>query len=264
MLDHLSPILGNHSVNRSTITLYLPQEIIKPEKLFEKINKEEYFMSKFQRRNLIKKRTINIQDKENSLSIIEGKPNENTIGFVLEQYNSEGELENILALQNNNDKAVINFETRKYIRWENFFSSFFEDFKNLIKENEFYFEAINLTYVDEFIWKSEDRIPVDEIFQKNSELINSKFLKSKNGTIVLLSQNEDHNIEEKTEISFNNELKRVQIIHQHVTQFKDILDSNNLIEKDKINSLLQTAHISNKETLKDLFTETVKEKINLK
>ncbi|WP_339888818.1 TIGR04255 family protein [uncultured Flavobacterium sp.] len=264
MLDHLFPILGNHSVDRSTITLYLPQEFIKPEKLFEKINKEGYFMLKFQRRNLIKKRIINIQDKENSLSIIEGKTDEDIIGFVLEQYNSEGELENILALQNNNDKAVINFETRKYIRWENFFNSFFEDFKNLIKGNEFYFEAINLTYVDEFIWKSEERIPVEEIFQKDSELINSKFLKSKNGTIVLLSQNEDHNIEEKTEISFNNELKRVQIIHQHATKFKDILDSNNLIEKDNINSLLEIAHISNKETLKDLFTETIKEKINLK
>lgn len=263
MLDYLFPILGNHSVNRSTITLYLPQEFIKPEKLFEKINKEEYFMSKFQRRNLINRRTINIQDKENSLSIIEGK-SEHTIGFVLEQYNSEGELENILALQNNENKAVLNFETRKYIRWKNFFDSFFEDFRNLIKENEFYFEAINLTYVDEFVWKSEEKIPVDEIFQKDSELINSKFLKSKNGTIVLLSQNEDHNIEEKTEISFNNDLKRVQIIHQHATKFKSILDSNNLIENNNINTLLEAAHISNKETLRELFTEIVKEKINLK
>jgi hypothetical protein len=38
---------------------------------------------------------------------------------------------------------------------------------------------MSLTYIDEFIWKSGDRIPVEEIFEKNSELINSKFLKSK-------------------------------------------------------------------------------------
>lgn len=263
MLDNLHPILGGHSVNRSTISLYLPQEVIKPEKLFDKINKEQYFSAKYQRRNLIYSRIISFKNDKNALSIVDEKLNENIVGFVFEQFNLNGEIENILTLQNDNNRALISFETRKYIRWENFFNRFFEDFSKLAFQHEFYFEALSLTYIDEFIWKSENDIPVEEIFEKDSELINSKFLKSKNGTIVLFSQNEDNNIEEKTEISFNNELKRVQIIHQHATKFKDLLATNNLIEKNYLKNKLDVAHMSNKETLKGLLTQTVKEKINL-
>ena len=263
MLNNLQPILGGHSVNRSTISLYLPQEVIKPDKLFDKINKDEHFSAKYQRRNLIFSRVISIKNEKNALSIIDEKSNENVVGFIFEQFNIEGEVENILTLQNDNNKTLISFETRKYIRWENFLNRFLVDFSNLVNQHEFYFEALSLTYIDEFIWKSEDKIPVEKIFEKNSELINSKFLKSKNGTIVLFSQNEDNNIEEKTEISFNNELKRIQIIHQHATKFRDLLDSKGLIENNNIKNLLSVAHISNKDTLKDLLTLAVKEKINL-
>lgn len=264
MLDNLQPFLGGHSINRSTISLYLPQEIIKPEKVFDKISKDEYFSAKYQRRNLIHSRIISFKNDKNSLSIVDEKLNENVVGFVFEQFNINGEIENILTLQNDSNRTFISFETRKYIRWEIFFNRFLQDFTELTSHHEFYFEALSLTYIDEFIWKSESKIPVEEIFEKNSELINSKFLKSKNGTIVLFSQNEDNNIEEKTEISFNNELKRVQIIHQHATKFKDVLDTNNLISKDNLKNKLDVAHLSNKETLEDLLTQGVKEKINLK
>ena len=120
MLNNLQPILGGHSVNRSTISLYLPQEVIKPEKLFDKINKDEHFSAKYQRRNLIFSRVISIKNEKNALSIIDEKSNENVVGFIFEQFNIEGEVENILTLQNDNNKTLISFETRKYIRWENF------------------------------------------------------------------------------------------------------------------------------------------------
>lgn len=263
MLDNLHPILGGHSVNRSTISLYLPQEVIKPEKLFDKIKKGEYFSAKYQRRSLIHSRIISFKNDKNALSIVDENLNENVVGFVFEQFNVNGEIENILTLQNDNNRTLISFETRRYIRWEFFITRFLEDFTILANQHEFYFEALSLTYIDEFIWKSENKIPVEEIFEKNSELINSKFLKSNNGTIVLFSQNEDNNIEEKTEISFNNELKRVQIIHQHATKFKALFDATTLIENDNLKNKLDIAHISNKETLEGLLTQAVKEKIKL-
>jgi uncharacterized protein (TIGR04255 family) len=263
MLDNLHPILGGHSVSRSTVSLYLPQEVIKPEQLFDRIYKHGYFSTKYQKRNKIYSRTINIKNDKNALSITDEMVNDNIVGFVFEEFNSDGEVENILTLQNDNNRTLISFETRKYIRWDNFFNRFLEDFTKLTNEHQFYFEALSLTYIDEFIWKSEEKIPVEEIFEKKSELINSKFLKSNNGTIVLFSQNEDDNVEEKTEISFNNGLKRIQIIHQHATKFNNLSDSNTLIENNNIKNLLNIAHISNKDTLKDLLTQTVKEKINL-
>lgn len=261
MLDNLYPILGKHSVNRSKITLYLPQEVIKPEKLFDKINHDEYFSKKYQRRSLRFSKVINFKSENNLISINEDVKKDNVIGFSFEEFNENGELENILVLQNENNKSVISFETRKYIRWKIFFDRFYEDLKLLIDNYEFYFEALSLTYIDEFIWKSDEIIPVKEIFETNSELINSKFLKSRNGTIVLFSQSEENNLEEKTEISFNNDLKRIQVIHQHATNFKDLLDSKLL--KENILDILNIAHISNKETLNGLFTNEVKVKINL-
>lgn len=263
MLENLIPILDGHSVNRSTITLYLPQEIIKPEKMLEKINKDDHFKSIYKRRNTINSKVFSIKNEKNEFSIIDDNNSDNVVGFILEEFDENGKLNNILVLKNEENKSTIGFETRKYIRWNNFFERFFTDFSKLVNDYEFYFEAMSLTYIDEFIWKSEERIPVEEIFEKNSELINSKFLKSKNGTIVLFSQNEDLNIEEKTEISFNNELKRIQIIHQYAIKFKNLYDGSVLIKNDTIKNLLDIAHLSNKETLKDLLTETVKKRINL-
>ena len=264
MLNNLHPIRGGHSINRSTISLYLPQEVIRPEKLFEKVNQNLYFSSHYQRRSLIYSRVISFKNEKSSLSIVDEKLKENIIGFIFEQFNDSGEIENIITLQNDEDKASISFETRKYVNWENFSARFLEDFNHLISQHEFYFEALSLTYIDEFIWKSEDKIPVEDIFDKDSELLNSKFLKSNNGTIALYSQNEDNNIEEKTEISFNNDLKRIQIIHQHATKFIGLLDSATLLKQSNINMILDVAHLSNKETLNDLLTIAIKDMINLK
>ena len=260
MIESLYPILGEHSINRSTISLYLPQMVLKPEKLFEKLN-IEYFSKNYQRRNLLHSKTISLINKNNSFSIVDGKTNEDITGFVFEEFNDDGIVENILILKNENNKANISFETRNYKGWQIFFNRFLIDLENIITQQDFYFEAISLTYEDEFIWKSNNRIPVEEIFEKNSELINNKFLNSINGTIVLFSQNEDNNIEEKTEISFNNDSKRVQIIHQHVTKFQDILDSFTL--NTNIKDKLEIAHLSNKTTLNGLLTNAVKQKINL-
>jgi hypothetical protein len=260
MLDNLYPILGEHSINRSIISLYLPQMVLKPEKLFEKLN-IEYFTKKYQRRDLVYSRKISLINKNNTVSVIDDKINENIVGFIFEEFNYDGIVENILILKNENNKANISFETRNYKGWQIFFDKFLIDLKNIINQQDFYFEAISLTYEDEFIWKSDNKIPVEGIFEKNSELINVKFLNSTNGTIVLFSQNEDNNIEEKTEISFNNDSKRVQIIHQHVTKFQDILDSITL--NTNIKDKLEIAHLSNKTTLNGLLTKEVKQKINL-
>lgn len=263
MLENLIPVLESHSVSRCQIRLYIPQEFIKPEKMLERINKEEYFISKYQRRSTRSTKTFSIKNEKNNFSVVDENDKDNVIGFNLEQFNENGELENVLNLQNENKKSSITFETRKYNRWNVFFERFLSDLSNLIKDNDFYFEAISLTYIDEFIWISEDKIPVNDIFEPNSELINNKFLKSKNGTIILFSQNEDLDIEEKTEVSFNNELKRVQIIHQHATKFKDLLDKNTLIVGNRLKTILDLAHDSNKEMLKGLFSTDVKNKINL-
>lgn len=264
MFKNLIPVSGNHSVNRAVITLFLPQVVLKPEKILERVNGEKYFTSKYIRRSPIKTKILKVSSNEKEFSVTDNSIIDPVIGFMLEQFDNNGRIENLIVLKNDKEanKSIITFETRNYSRWMDFYERFLKDFKELTKGNDFYFEAISLTYIDEFIWNSDDKIPVNEIFEKDSELINSKFLRSKNGTIVLLSQNEDLNIEEKTEISFNNEIKRIQIIHQHATRFKELVDVNMLVF-NLIENVLDIAHKSNKETLNGLLKKEIKEKINL-
>ncbi len=261
MLEDLNPISGNHSVNRAVISLFLPQEILVPERLLEKLNSDSHFINKYKRRNLLKLKTFQIASDQNKVSLSNTFVRDADIGVILEEFDESGKIANILTTRNQDGKCIITFETRDYVRWNSFYESFKEDFLRLTKENEFYFEAVSLTYIDELQWLSEVNIPVNQIFKDNSELINSKFLKSKNGTIVLFSQLEDLNIEERTEISFNNELKRVQIIHQHITKFKKFFDVGHFVSANE--AILNVAHTSNKDMLKNLLSETVQKKINL-
>lgn len=263
MLNNLIPVSGKHSISRAFITLFLPQVVLKPEKVLDKINKGTHLNQKYKRRNLLKAKIFRVSNIENEFAVYDRNLTDPIIGFILEEFDLNGKIENLITLRNDegSNKSVITFETRNYSRWNKFYSRFLEDFNEIVKDNGFYFEAISLTYIDEFIWDKDEYIPVYEIFEENSELINNKFLKSKNGTIVLLSQNENLNIEEKTEISFNNEIKRIQIIHQHATRFKDLYDEKILLQK--IENVLNIAHTSNKETLSSLLKFNVKEKINL-
>lgn len=262
MLDFLIPISKNHSIERCIVSMYLPQEIINIKGLFDKLNLDKHFSSNYQRRIVLQTKTFNVKTDNNGFEINEN--NDDVVaGFIFEQFNKNGELENSIRLQNENNKSFINFETRNYIRWENFINNFLVDFNSLIKHNEFYFEALNLTYIDEFIWTSNEKIPVTEIFKIDSELINSKFINSKNGTIIILSQEEDLNVEERTELSFNNEVKSIQIIHQYANKFKKNIESKDLIASDLLIKSLNIAHLSNKEMLSSLLTEQVKNHIKL-
>lgn len=260
MLEKLNPISDSHSVSKVVITLFLPQTVIKPEKIIEKINNGSNLKNKYQRRKIINSRIFNFSNKENELSFIDKNSTDSVVGFILEQFDDNGEIGNIIILRNEDNSSVITYETRKYIRWANFYDSFLTDIEEIIEGNDLYFEAISLKYIDEFVWLDNSSIPVYLIFEKNSELINTKFLNSKNGTIVLFSQKENLNIEEMTEISFNNELKGVQIIHEHATKFRDLIDSEGF--KNKIGAVLTEAHKSNKDTLNELLSSEVKQKIN--
>jgi uncharacterized protein (TIGR04255 family) len=134
--------------------------------------------------------------------------------------------------------------------------------------NDFYVEAISLNYRDEFIWADRNTpIPVSDIFNIDSELLNKKFLSSKNGTLVLVSQgNEESGLpyEEKTEISFNNDIKRIIIDHQYAKRFDDIKLFSNLNKDKNFSSLYDIAHLENKKILKEILTENSQELIKLK
>jgi uncharacterized protein (TIGR04255 family) len=262
MLKHLIPVSGKHSINRVTATIHLPQILVKPEDVFEKL-KNSRQLTHYQRKNITKLRTISLNEN------LGGVGSDNKInGVLLEEFDKNGRLKNVLRLDNKSDnKASIVFENRIYDDWDSFKARLIDDLNNIYEVFPFYVEAISLAYVDEFIWASnEEKIKVFEIFNKNSELLNKKFLNSENGTLVLLTQNKKTHVdnEEKTEISFNNRVKRIIINHQFATKLNSIYDFNKLMQDSKFSKYYQEAHDSNKVILKDVLTKEVQDLIKLK
>ena len=111
---------------------------------------------------------------------------------LCEMFNAKGKSVNVFKVQNLNNyqKAQITFETKDYSRWSDFKNRYFYDLEKLSNIFEFYVEAISLNYIDEFIWDAPSKIPIDEIFNTDSELLNSNFTNSHNGTLVIISQSE--------------------------------------------------------------------------
>lgn len=259
MLQKLRPISEKHSIFRSVATLFVPQNFLKPEDIFDKCKDFEGFKL-YPKKSLAKPTIININN--NSLGISNNEIN----GFLFENYSEKGSINNIFKLENKDNRAIISLETRNYTNWQSFKQSWFTDLINFSQKIEFYVDAISLSYRDEFIWEDPSKIPVDLIFDVKSELLNKKFIDSRNGSLILISQGSDkkgNSFEERTEISFNNDLKRIVVEHQFATKFNSFQNIIKLIESDKLDGLFDNAHSENKSILKDIFTKEVQEIIDL-
>lgn len=253
MLEKLKPISGKHSINRVIATVFSPQKFLKPQDVYEKLNSSEGF-NKYAKKSLIKPQNVILSNNS-----IELKPQE-VEGFIFEGFSEAGGIKDILRLENiTNDRSIISFESRKYDRWEGFKADFEKDLDTLSNKIDFYVDAISLNYRDEFAWIDDKiKIDVDSIFknESESELLNKKFLSSKNGTIVMISKGleNENNYEDKIEISFNNDIRRIVIDHQYAIRLNEFHLFKNLFTDKKFSTYFEIAHQENKKALKDILT----------
>lgn len=254
----LKPVSEEHSINRVIASVFLPQNVLNPILIFERIKgKEEY--STYQKKNLVHEKNISILNNKD-LNITENR----NIGFILEEFDQNGKSLNALKLENSDkNKSIISFETKSYKSWANYKERFLRDFENLSTEFDLNVEAIVLNYIDEFIWDSVEKIDVTSIFNKNSDLINQNFFNSYNASLKSVSQSsridEKDFEEENTEVFFNNDIKRIIVNHTYAIK----LNSFAKFDKAKIETYFDKAHVSNKKVLKNLLKEEVQELIGL-
>jgi uncharacterized protein (TIGR04255 family) len=252
------PVSQQHSISRVNANIFLPQSLIKPDVIFRKLN-DANLLTSYQKKGVASSKTINLDNNGFQIS------NDEISGFVFEEFNTVGKSVNVFKVENlnNKSKAQVSFETREYSRWDNFKLKYFDDIESLIKVLGFYIEAISLNYVDEFIWNSNSKIPVESIFNTDAELLNSSFTNSHNGTLVIISQSErkagEDFKEEKTEILFNNDIKRVIVNHTFAIKLEDIKE----YDKSLLETLFNEAHAKNKDLLNKIFTTEVKKQIHL-
>lgn len=258
----LVPISSNHSISRVIANFFLAQSFVKPKFIYDKLITKNELLS-YQKKGLTSSKTINIQN--NALNILPDSVN----GFLFEEFDEIGKSLNVLKVENinNNNQAIIGFENKKYRTWTDYKERFISDITILSNTFDIYIEAIGLTYVDEFVWKSNKPIDVNSIFNDSADLINKKFLNSYNGTIVSVSQSESVDefsfCEEKTEIIFNNELKRIIINHTYALKLKEISIFSNE-NSNNFTTYFDRAHQANKSILMEILSDSSREVINLK
>lgn len=260
MIDGLIPASGEHSITRVIATIFIPQSFLKPEDIFDKVKDLEGF-SIYQKKTIIKETTINITNNSSRVTSNE------ILGFLLEEYDTNGKLKNILKIENRKgNKSVITLENRVYSNWIEFKARFIKDVKILSEKINIYVDAVSLTYVNEFKWRELSNIDVKSFFNSSSELLNKKFIQSTNATLTLISQDlkDKYSFEEKTEISFNNDVKRIAMSHQYAIKLNKIELFKTIDNSNDFCSFYDKAHTANKEMLFDVLSEKSQKMINLK
>lgn len=262
MLDGLQPVSGSHSIKNAEAQVFFPQSFVSIEEDYIKFQKSPFFKD-FQKKGLIKPTTISINNKGLGFEQSE------VAGYIFEKFEENGSLKDVFKVENINvqNRSVLSLSTRKYNRWDNFKSEQLQNIYKALDELKPYINAVSFTYLDEFEWKGTGKIPVDNIFNKESELLNKKFINSNNGVLLLISQGKienDLDTEEKIELSFNNELKRVQISHQFIVKFHSPIRILAVDEAKNLEKFFDIVHAEHKTFLLQLLTEDCKTLINLK
>jgi uncharacterized protein (TIGR04255 family) len=255
----LRPIKDTHSISRAVANFFLAHNLPESQIILDKIVSSEKFLS-YSRKGNISEKLIQFGDK--AINVRDNKNN----GFVLERFEN-GVSSDILKMENTpNGKSVLSIETRNYKRWANFSDKLQQDLKELTTLKSFYVEAIGLTYVDEFLWTANTPIDIRNTFNTNSEMLNDKFLTSKISSIVSTyvdTQIEGYNLqEERSEISFSNDLKRVTVSHTYVLQFSKLKELEVATYNEFIGEL-EGIHNKNKDFLREILSENTLSLINL-
>lgn len=253
------PVSNQHSITRVIANLFLAQNIVKPKDIFDKLV-EGNLLSNYQKKGLGRSKKINIGNTGTDVKISDDQ----IIGFIFEEFNASGQSINSLKVENipDRNKGRIVLETTAYDRWRDFIEKFSTDLEIINGVLNFYTEAISLNYIDEFVWEGEGKMPIEEIFDTASELLNSTFTESHNGTILIMTQSEPKQgvkvFEDKTEIVFNNDFNNVIINHTFGIKLEDFkLLDNSIFE------LYHFAHGKNKDLLNKILKESIKEQIKL-
>lgn len=257
----LEPLREKNSIDRVSTTFFVAQNFPKPEYIFEKISNSDLFQN-------YTKKTIR---KSNNINVVNNALNIHTDvvdGFFLEEFDSLGRLQNVFLFEVEPQGTKISIENRFYDSWKAYKERVIKDLIHFQQATniELYLKGLQLSFIDEFNWIGSTRINCEEVFKKDSDLLSKNFLKAHNGATVSISQNRDKDLvqEQKVEIVLNNDIKKVLINFIFAFEFNDIkIIENNKPLPDPIQNLLDAAHANNKETLQEILSENILEKIKL-
>jgi len=262
---------GGHSITEVIATFFLPQKIVKADRLKEL--KEKPHFKDFSKIDELFQQHLNFEIKQGKVLSLSNK-DFSPSGYRFDKFDKNGLLSERVTFENEENRARIVFNCLNYRGWEEYRCRLF-DLINDIREfdNTFYFLAMGLTYIDKFKIKEEEKFELQKVFNDNKGILPYDLIKSNeffhfklNVTQVQIIQNTEYkfldNIEVKNQVEKTGE-HTLSVMHSSTPVFdqESMYKSIDSIEEFKV--LLNFCHSKNKQKLESLFTEDVLDLIGL-
>lgn len=266
-LEKLVPFSGNHSIKEAVISIFLLNDIIKPER-FQKLIQDKSFQENFKKFEPLENFQLQIKNVSGASSI-----NYNTLkntGFRFSGFDNTGKTVKVFQGNNEENRRFMSYHDLNYSNWKNFNDDYLKIINLLISDfNEpFLIESFSLHYIDVFNWNAEiNEFPKEEIFNKNGRILPLKFFESKFNTTFLLTIEqviEDVSFFDRIQIKIENKiLPEITISHNISHKLINEEELSSLINKPKFYNTLSLAHNNNKKVLSEILTRQVQDLIKL-
>lgn len=267
-LEKLIPFSGNHSIKEAVISIFLLNDIIKPER-FQKLIQSKDFQESFKKFEPLESFQLQIKNEAGASSV-----NYNALknsGFRFSGFDNAGKTVKVFQGSNEDNRRFISYHDLNYSSWKNFNADYLKIINHLISDfNEpFLVDSFSLHYIDVFNWKAGiNEFPKEEIFNRNGKILPLKFFESEFDTTFLLTIEqiiENVKFLDRIQIKIENKiLPEITISHNISYKLINEEELSSLINKPEFYNTLSLAHGNNKKVLSEILTKEVQELIKLK
>jgi uncharacterized protein (TIGR04255 family) len=254
----IRPINTDHSIKEAVLSVFIANQIIKPERFQALLNRE--LKADYQQFNVVSNLKFTI--KQDKSKVIPSSNSEN-IGFRFVAFKN-GKVDRIFQAINEDNRTAISFNCLSYTRWANFYPEFKKLIHDLASFQPGYFaNAVSLHYVDQFEWLDESS-PIDPsvLFKPDSEYLSSEFFRSSKTQFIIVTEKAFESsmadkVYDRIEIIVAaNEKPIVTISHNVTVPLIDLIELASLSEPNN-EKLFANVHKRNKEFLRNILNTEV-------
>ncbi len=258
----LQPSNREHSVKEAVISLFFDKPIQEPKRFEALINNElAIFFQSYDSQNEVK-----IQFEGKGSEISHGLPElRKDIGFRFSSFRN-GQLATVLQARNESLRQYLSYHTLIYDDWDLFFPDFLKIAEIIGQfQQGIMVQAFSLHYIDEFRWLSKDSVDLSKIFRTDSDYLPQEFFSSILTNYNLTTVNKDPEYYSRLDISSVESVgKTISISHNLTRKIDTAVPLASLISSELIATVLNHAHINNKNLLLNILNQDVCDLIKLK
>lgn len=257
-------ITRENSIKEASVTLFLSNPIIKPDRFKDLIN-HPAIKGIFQSFEPVGTVNFHFANKDGNINSPEPTV-ENDAGFKLQGF-EDGKPIAVLQGLNNINNPTFSFHLLKYNRWNPFLEKFKLTLKSLLEiQKEFFIAGVALHYIDEFFWEGETEIDLSKIILAK-DYLPQNFIKIQGGQFINTRECNSRDglrLYDRLQVDVESKiLKNINISHSQTMLIQDLIDLSINDSQNKVFDFLNELHDNNKSFLKEVLLDDVKKLIKL-